>query len=813
VPATTRLTVTIALPLRDREGLRTAVRRVSDPKDRMFRHYVTPERFGERFGATASDYEGVKSWAESHGFSVVTHRNRFTMEATATASNIEAALHVRLNHSLRPDGTQFYAPDTEPSLDLDIRVDRIGDLDNYNVPKSMARDGTGNNGWYDMQDLRNAYIPSLNNSTANGYGQQVAIVDGGNECFLQSDISSYWAAWSRSTGNTPPSNNVGVNSYLVEAELHCGETGYLPGLETTLDIEMVTAMAPMAWINVFGGTDDEIFQGISDFTHLQTVVTSSWFPSSGYDSTVEALMDQMALQGTTLLQAAGDTGAYSNTTAPNNLADEREQAVTVVGGTLLSMNAPGVSYLQESVWNDSDGITGGGIMSNYQGGTALPIPWYQYTLAYGSNGASSAYRNAPDVAIVADQLQIWITPVAGGNSTPQQAWGTSASAPLWAGYTALVNQQAAANGVGYVGFANPVLYDLAASSNYTSYFNDIGNAEVGEGGGSNPTLCPDAGTCDVNSYTAGTGYDLASGLGTPAPALFNALVGKTTWTWDSFSLTGIPSAVTSIVGTAYGDAIGAWAIDSTPAQSGSSDHQIWYFSEANYLWHQASGGALQVTVSPTTAYPWVVNHAGSVYYSSSQGSGWTEVTTGATPLQSIAVGATASNGTQIAWGISEIAQSGDYEVWDYNRTTAYSWAHSSPNGAAQHIAADGAGNVWTINHTSAIYMLPSGGTAWKQVQDTLDGGSVGWPGSATSIGLGPNNEAWLINNQVCGTCTLDHEIFALTAFNTSSDTAWARQPGGALSVAVDSNGNPWVINHDSTVYVGSSNWLDGPGEP
>ena len=80
-------------------------------------------------------------------------------------------------------------------------------------------------------------------------------------------------------------------------------------------------------------------------------------------------------------------------------------------------------------------------------------------------------------------------------------WGTSAAAPLWAAYTALVNGSSACSGT-TVGFANPLLYQIAAND-YTNAFNDVttGNNDIsGDNGG---------------LFPAGTGYDMATGLGTP----------------------------------------------------------------------------------------------------------------------------------------------------------------------------------------------------------------------------------------------------------------------------------------------------------
>lgn len=122
---------------------------------------------------------------------------------------------------------------------------------------------------------------------------------------------------------------------------------------------------------------------------------------------------------------------------------------------------------------------------------------------------STTMRNVPDVALTADHVF-----VAYGNGVTNWFGGTSCAAPLWAAFTALVNQQAAAHGLGPVGFLNPALYAIGKGANYTNCFHDItsGNNEW---------------TGSETKYTAVTGYDLCTGWGTPTGTnLINALSGS-----------------------------------------------------------------------------------------------------------------------------------------------------------------------------------------------------------------------------------------------------------------------------------------------
>jgi len=106
---------------------------------------------------------------------------------------------------------------------------------------------------------------------------------------------------------------------------------------------------------------------------------------------------------------------------------------------------------------------------------------------------------------------------AGAVSIDVGGTGTSAAAPLWAGFTALVNQSNALNGAPAIGFANPTLYGISQNAAlYAASFHDVSN-RVGE---------VQAG-CLANFHAAGPGYDLVTGLGSPTCALITQLANRT----------------------------------------------------------------------------------------------------------------------------------------------------------------------------------------------------------------------------------------------------------------------------------------------
>ena len=147
-------------------------------------------------------------------------------------------------------------------------------------------------------------------------------------------------------------------------------------------------------------------------------------------------------------------------------------------------------------------VGGGGISPNN-----IPIPsWQQLPgVINASNHGSTVYRNGPDVSANAN----WTFYVCADQTTctANEYGGTSFAAPVWAGYLALVNQQLAATGGSTVGFINPTLYALGVSSSYGADFHDITSGSCG-------------------TYSAGAGYDLCTGLGSPNAGLINALAGN-----------------------------------------------------------------------------------------------------------------------------------------------------------------------------------------------------------------------------------------------------------------------------------------------
>ncbi len=487
-----RLDLAIGLPLRNMSELTNLLNQLYDPASPNYHHYLTPDEFTARFGPTAVDYEAVAAFATAHHLKVTArYANRMVLDVSGTAAAVGQAMHVKFRTYQHPtENRDFYAPDSEPALDLGVPVLHISGLDNFIEPKALnhplvinnARPlaGSGPGGAYIGNDFRTAYVPGV---ALTGSGQSVGLLQFASG-FYQSDISAY-------------ENQADLPNVPVQAVLLDGYNGG-PGkdnAEVSLDIEMVMSMAPgVTNILVFEGrATDDILNAMAASNQVKQL-SASW--SYSIDATSLQIFQQFAAQGQSFFNASGDSDAYtSGVTSPCD-----DPYITIVGGTTLTTGAGG-TWSSETVWNWGNGKGSGGGAS-----TTYGIPSWQTNVSMTANQGSTSMRNIPDVALAADN--VWVTY---SNGLSGVFGGTSCATPLWAGFAALVNQQVGNRGEPPIGFINPAVYALGSSTNYNACFHDIIT-------GNNTS------SSSPSQFYAVTGYDLCTGWGTPTgQALINAL--------------------------------------------------------------------------------------------------------------------------------------------------------------------------------------------------------------------------------------------------------------------------------------------------
>jgi uncharacterized repeat protein (TIGR03803 family) len=489
-----RLDLVVGLPLRNRAALASLLHDLYDPASPRYHKYLTPSEFAERFSPTERDYQAIADFATSHGLGVSgTHPNRTLLDINGSVADIEKTFHVRMEVYQHPsEARSFYAPDTDPSINLDVPMLGIQGLDNFALPRPMnlitpfdstnvpaAATGSGPSGYYIGGDFRAAYAPGV---ALTGAGQSVGLfeLDG----YYASDIFAY-----EDLARLP---NVTLTNILLN-----GFDG-TPGtneIEVTLDIDMVISMAPgLSQVLVYEGTNPDDILNRMATEDRASQLSCSWGFGSVIDTNREQIYMQFAAQGQTMFQASGSSGAYSGEPEPPS----DDPNLTVVGGTLLTTKWTGGPWSAETAWSGS----GGGSSTNF------PLPTWQSGLSTSANQGSTAFRNIPDVAGVAG-VSIWLI-ADGGQQGP--IGGTSAAAPMWAGFAALANQQAVEQGKPAIGFINPTLYAIGRSAEYPSIFHDI-------------TAGNNTNAASPSNYFAVPGYDLCTGWGSPAGSnLINALI-------------------------------------------------------------------------------------------------------------------------------------------------------------------------------------------------------------------------------------------------------------------------------------------------
>ncbi|MGZ3649897.1 MAG: protease pro-enzyme activation domain-containing protein [Bdellovibrionota bacterium] len=504
------INLAFALKPRDPEGLADFVKRVQDPADPQYGHFLTSAEFKDRFAPSDDDVNQVLAYLQSKGITRASvHSNNLVIDAVAGAETVESAFQVELHEYQTKDGRRVHAPINEPDVSEEIatRLHGMTGLSSFQHSRphlkkngatlnEVAPDGVSSiNSYMTPPKIKSAY--GLSTAATAGNGETLALfeLDG----FQSSDISKYANTFSI----TAPT----INTILVDGA--SGSAGS-DADEVSLDIELAMAASPgLSAINVYEGpnTDSGVLDTYSRIASDNSAkeVSTSWgapedTDTQSYLDAENTIFQQMAAQGQSVFAAAGDAGAYDDTENPGTLTvdDPASQPyVTAVGGTTLSLIGNG--YGSETSWGTSSTSEGGG------GGVSAvwSQPSWQSSLATVASKGSNTRRMVPDVALDAN-------PNTGYSIYTGGAWyaigGTSAAAPLWAAFMAQVNQARLNNSMSRIGFANTSIYQLAQSSLASSCFHDISDSSTNL------------------HFPAVSGFDLSTGWGSfKGSALISAL--------------------------------------------------------------------------------------------------------------------------------------------------------------------------------------------------------------------------------------------------------------------------------------------------
>ena len=560
-----------------------------------YHQWLTPDQFGQQFGASIEDIQTIGAWLQSNGFQVTqVSRGRNVIEFSGTAAQVQQAFHTSIHSYLGSDGPHWAnASDPQIPAALAPAIAGIDSLNNF--PRKAANRFAGvysmssrsmtsrpqftvgcgfdqNNqpitcyaiSPYDFATIYN--VLPLWTAATDGTGETIAVVG-------RSNINTQDVAAFRSTFNLPPADVQHLNIIL---------NGPDPGLnfdesEADIDVQWSGAVAKNARIDFVVSQSTETTDGVDLSAlyiidnNLAGILSESFgqceaFLGATGNAFYRNLWEQASAQGISVFLSTGDSGAagcdqFQGTVpqpAINGLAVSGLASTpfnVAVGGTDFndfanpltywnagndSNNASAKGYIPETTWNDSctnSIFSTIGFSTNAEANCNDSRILGFIDVIGGSGGASNVYskpswqtgagipsdgkRDLPDVSLFASDgfvgnfYVICQSDITGGfcdSNSLAGFGGTSVSTPAFAGIMALVNQT-----MGGVRQGNPnyVLYKLAAAN--PGAFHDIPAGSTIAmpclKGSPNCTVNTEHAVGILNGYSTGTGYDLATGLG------------------------------------------------------------------------------------------------------------------------------------------------------------------------------------------------------------------------------------------------------------------------------------------------------------
>ncbi len=583
-----------------------------DSSSANYHKWITPEQYADRFGLGTGDLATVTSWLQAQGFSVDrVARGRTQVWFSGSISQIETVFRTEM-HRYTFQGKAHFANGTEPAVPAALADVVLGlhNLDDFHprarvqphkaspdVKANFTSTSTGNH-FLTPDDFATIYnVKPQYTAGFDGAGQKLVVVG-------QSQISTAAIDAFRATtaANLPARTSTNFQQVLVPLSGTSFMRSQGDTDESSLDLEWAEGVAKgVTEIFVYTGNNGNF----NVFDSLQYAVDQNLAPviSMSYGNceqnlgnfvtTMQQVAQQANVQGQTIVAATGDFGAADCDDAPGlpaqgGLGVDIPAAlpyVTGIGGTTFTgdaaapatywnaanngNNGSAIKYIPEGAWNDTTQVqqlssTGGGASvvyskPNWQTGVGVPddgmrdVP--DVSLAAGPN--HDGYLLCSNAPVSTTTVGPCTTGFRDTNNNLNVAGGTSFGAPAFAGIVAILNQKLGSSGLGNI---NPTLYSLAGTN--SSAFHDItsGNNIVPCGAGTPD--CPTTGTAQYG-YTAGTGYDLVTGLGSvDADALLNAWSGGNSTTPDftiSATVLSIPAAGQSSTSTITVDAMNGFS--------------------------------------------------------------------------------------------------------------------------------------------------------------------------------------------------------------------------------------------------------------
>ncbi|MEA3201832.1 MAG: hypothetical protein QOE90_3260 [Thermoplasmata archaeon] len=468
-PGAFPVTVAVGLQMRDRAGLDAYLAQGGAP--------LPLSEVVARWGPTADQEARVVAWLQASGFATETTPSRLLVVAHGDNAAVQRAFGVPI-HLVTLEGAPHHAALDEPRFPADVAGLTTGVTGLDDLAQMAPRASVGGCCSFSPADVKTLYH---NAAGYDGTGQTLVIA--GAYAWQATDVATF------DTQFALPALPAGSGQVCTGSPGSIGcSFSASQSLEIGLDVQYAHGAAPGAVVLNYMApsaalTDFQIMYNRVVVDNPGHVVSTSWGACEGvaslsYLAATDNIFAAGAAEGQSWFAASGDSGRTCNGLLSVDYPAS-SPSIVGVGGTHASCSSGMTSgspacggYGSESAWSGS----GGGRS------VVFSKPSWQTGCGVPADGA----RDVPDVALESDTSPGNYVRHNGGWSV---VGGTSDAAPQWAGWFAALNQKKGGSGLG---LANPQLYALCGTA---GVYHDI--------------------TTGSNGYSAGTGYDLVTGLGTP----------------------------------------------------------------------------------------------------------------------------------------------------------------------------------------------------------------------------------------------------------------------------------------------------------
>lgn len=532
-----------------------------DPASVSYHQWLTPQQFGDQFGASQADIDQVTAWLATQGLRVTSvSAGRRSVEFSGTAGQVEQAFHTQI-HRYTADGVMHISNAGDISIPTALvpvvaGIVSLHDFRAHPLHRVVSPAGGLKSPAYTTTDPTNPHLltpfdyatiyditPVWNGLKVDGTGQKIAVISRSN--IDLTDVSTFRSNY----GMQPANVQVLLNGTDPGVQSQSGDD-----IEASLDVEWSGAVAKGAQVIMVTSASTSTSDGIdlsasyAVNNNVAPVISMSYgsceVENGSFNVFYNNLWQQAVSQGISVFVSTGDDGSAGCDDQSSSRPAQHPFAISglastpynvAVGGTQFSEDSStnywastnttpqvssALSYIPEVVWNESAYVNAGneknGLWAS-SGGVSIVYPKPSWQTGPGVPSAdpgttNSHHRYIPDVSLAAAEHDGYLIQAEGKTYSVS---GTSASAPSFAGIMAMIDQYTGTRN----GLPNPKFYSLAQSTpgifhDVTSGTNAVpcSNAPLSPNAScTGPSIAPTVAT--MGGYNAGPGYDLATGLG------------------------------------------------------------------------------------------------------------------------------------------------------------------------------------------------------------------------------------------------------------------------------------------------------------